>query len=103
MTSKSDDLKHSKLAQALEDAAKELRTKDTVVQLTFPIKLPLYASLWLMPGESRLDVDQAAEALNLSKHAIYGLVARGALPRSKILGKLVFTATGLRAFLKQYE
>jgi len=108
-----DPLKFRELAAAqsseavarLVDATRALReTPDAPVTISLgPIAVPWNALVWQVSPETRLSVRQAAEALNLTRAAIYTLVASGKLPRVKLGGRLSFTAAMLRSYVTENE
>jgi excisionase family DNA binding protein len=68
-----------------------------------PVQLPWNALLHVVDPATRLSVEQAAQALNVTKAAIYQLCARGLLPRVKIGGRLSFRADVLLNFIESNE
>ena len=63
--------------------------------------------LWLVPGETRLGVREAAEAIGRPVSWVYRRTgeksAKAPLPHRKLDGEIVFTAGELRAWLKGHE
>ncbi len=60
--------------------------------------------LWTVPGERRLNIAEAVEALGRSKTWIRErLKGPGAIPHRKLEGALVFKAGELRAWIEDHE
>jgi hypothetical protein len=63
--------------------------------------------LWLVPGETRLGVREAAEAIGRPVSWVYRRTgeksAKAPLPHRKLDGELVFTAGDLRTWLDGHE
>ena len=79
-------------------------TQDGPVVVTLgPVNLPWNALLWQVDPQTRLNVEQAAQALNVTIDAVYGLVAKGSLPRLKLNGRLSFRADVLRTYIREHE
>ncbi len=103
-----DGMGTTKQKITIEDAIARLteaaRQEPSPVHVTLgPIELPPPATLWIIAPDTRVDVKTAAAMLNLTVGAIYAAVARGDLPKTKLHGKLTFTAATLRQFLVDHE
>jgi predicted DNA-binding transcriptional regulator AlpA len=63
--------------------------------------------LWSVPAETRLSVDEVAEATGRSKHWVYRATSEGRgrtrLPSRKLDGRLEVTAGELRAWIRDRE
>lgn len=59
--------------------------------------------LWTAPPETRLNADQAAEAVGLSKSCLYKLTSAEEIPFRKLSGGLVFVAGELRTWVREQE
>lgn len=68
---------------------------------------PWRSRLWSVPAETRLSVDEVAEAVGRSKHWVYRATAEGKgrerLPARKLDGRLEITAGELRAWIRDRE
>lgn len=63
------------------------------------------ARLWEVPTETRMGVEDVAEAVGRSSHWVYRATSRdeNPLPCRKLAGRLVVTAGELRAWLREEE
>ena len=94
----------------LLQAAVELDPTPTA-ETVDPVVLPWTALLWLIPAETRLSVDEAAQALGHGRSWLYkrtsakALKESGAtpLPHRILEGSLVFTAGELRTWIRNTE
>lgn len=61
--------------------------------------------LWEVPAETRLGVEDVAEAVGRSSHWVYRATSRGEdpLPSRKLGGRLAVTAGELRAWIRDHE
>ena len=63
--------------------------------------------VWSVPAETRLSVDEVAEAVGRSKHWVYRATSEGKgrerLPARKLDGRLEITAGELRAWIRDHE
>ncbi len=73
------------------------------VTVNVQTRLSSAAELWACPPETRFDVESASQALHVSKKAVYQLCADGKLPRTKLGGRLSFTAATLRQYVLDNE
>jgi hypothetical protein len=92
----------------LEDAiarvvAAARKPTETPLTITLPIRLSPQAELWVCAPECRYDASRASLALGISRKGLYALVAKGALPRVRLNGKLSFRASELRTFITANE
>lgn len=75
------------------------------VQVADPEPQSWRARLWEVPTETRLGVEEVAEAVGRSSHWVYRATSRDEdpLPSRKLAGRLVVTAGELRAWLRDEE
>lgn len=104
-----------KLAGDLEEGARALRSVAADVEEAGPEKLPVATHLeltwrerlWLVPGETRIGVEELAEALGRSKSWIYKRTQASAkdemLPFRRLHGELCFRVGEIRTYLHQQE
>jgi hypothetical protein len=87
------------LLDGMEDPEPEL------IQVEDPEPRTWRARLWEVPTETRLGVDDVAEAVGRSSHWVYRATSRDEdpLPSRKLSGRVVVTAGELRAWIRDQE
>ena len=96
------DVNHA-LAATLEQAAAALRKTPDPVEVALPVTLPWNALVWVVDPETRLTVEQAAEAIGRPKSFVYRHVSPNGtepIPFTKEFGRLTFTAGSLREWMR---
>lgn len=92
--------KEIEAAIALLTAAARQQTPEAINVTVGPIHLPWNGLIHICNPATLLTIEQASEAVGLSKAALYRIPV-ATLPRSKIAGKLRFKAGDLVRFITQ--
>lgn len=96
------------LARLLENLQPEdHRPESPPLQTMEPAPESWRSRLWDVPAETRLCVDEVAEAVGRSRHWVYRASSAGRgrdrLPARKLDSRLEFTAGELRAWIRNQE
>ena len=95
-------------ADALKDAAKKVGVQPSEPGATpATLELTWRERLWLVPAETRMGVNELAEALGRSKSWVYkrtqGRAGEELLPYRKLDGELQFVVGEIRTYLHERE
>jgi len=95
-------------ADALKDAAKKVGAQPSEPEATpATLELTWRERLWLVPAETRMGVNELAEALGRSKSWVYkrtqGRAGEELLPYRKLDGELQFGVGEIRTYLHERE